>query len=146
MTNYVDSDVKFDIRDIPIIQNSSQEPSASSKYYWVLDVLLLMFGRWKSAYNSRITYRVDSPCKIWYQRWPSPPKFQSGTISILQVWLCPWYTFNHARDLKIGIQLNNDTWWLFMMSNKIPNMTKSSKPPVRNHQHPPSMTVFLLHL
>ena len=32
------------------------------------------------------------------------------------------------------------------MSSLILNMTKSSKPPVRNHQHPQSMTVFLMHL
>ena len=24
--------------------------------------------------------------------------------------------FNHARVLTIGIQLNNDIWWLFVMS------------------------------
>ena len=47
------------------------------------------------------------------------PKLLSGTINLLQVWLCSWCTFNHAKEMKIGIQLNIDIWWLFMMSNFI---------------------------
>ena len=55
-------DVKFDIRDNPILQNSSQEPSMSSKYDCVLDALLIMLGSWKSAYNSIMTY--DGYCDV----------------------------------------------------------------------------------
>ena len=51
----------------------------------------------------------------------------------------------NASELIIGIQLNNDILRLFVMSNLIPKMTQSSKTPVRNHQCPPSMTVFLIH-
>ena len=37
-------DVKFDTRGDQIIQNTSQEPSTSSKYDCVLDELLFMIG------------------------------------------------------------------------------------------------------
>ena len=35
---------------------SSQEPSRSSKYDFVLDAFLIMLGSWKSVYNSIMTY------------------------------------------------------------------------------------------
>ena len=38
--------LKFDVRDDPILQNSSQEPSMSSNYDCILDALLIMLGRW----------------------------------------------------------------------------------------------------
>ena len=82
--------------------------------------------------------------QIGYQIWPNPPKLQLGSINILQVWLCSWCTYNHAGELKIRIQLWNGKLCLFMMSNLIPNMTKSSKNAVRNNQCPPSVTVFLM--
>ena len=85
-------------------------------------------------------------CQIWYQRWPNPPKPQSGTINILQVWMCSWCTYNHARELKFGIHLKNDIVCWCMMSNLILNMSKSPQTPVRNFQCPPSKTVFLTHL
>ena len=44
MTNYVDSDVKNDIRNYPILQLSSQESSMSSKYDCVTDALIIMLG------------------------------------------------------------------------------------------------------
>ena len=49
-------DVKFDIIDDPILQNSSQEPSMSSKYNSIPDALLIMLVSEKSAYNSFLTY------------------------------------------------------------------------------------------
>ena len=50
----------------------------------------------------------------------------------------------YDRELKNGIQLENDIWWLFVMSNLTLKMTKSSKIPVRNQQSPPTVTVFLM--
>ena len=138
--------VRFDIRDDPILQNSSQGPSTSSKYDCVLDALIIMLGSWKFEYILDITNYVDSWSQIWYQRWSNPPKLQPGTTSILQVWLWPWSTFPHARELRIGRQLNSDIWWLFVMSNLLPNLTTSSKTPARNPQHPPSMTVLFMYL
>ena len=41
-------DVKFDTKYDHILQNSSQEPSTSSKRYCVLDALIIMLGSWKS--------------------------------------------------------------------------------------------------
>ena len=77
----------YDIKDDPILQDSSQEPSTSSKYglqgQGVLDTLLIKLESWNLAHKSRITYH-DSP---WCQEWPQPPSIQSGTLSILQVWL-----------------------------------------------------------
>ena len=138
-------DVIFNIRDDPILQNSSEKPSRSSKYDFALDALLIMLGSWKLAYNSRITYYGYLWCQILYQIWPNPPKLQSVTINVLQVWLFPWWTYNHAMDLKVCIQLWNDKSCWFMMSNLISEIIQSSKTPVRNHQCPPSMTVFLMH-
>ena len=83
-------DVKFDIRDDPILQNSCQEPSMSSKYDCVLGALLIMLWSWKSTYKSIMTHDVYSWCQFWHQRWSNPPKLQSGIINVLQVWLCPW--------------------------------------------------------
>ena len=46
-----------------------------------------------------------------------------------------WHTCNHARELKFGTKVNNHIWWQSMKSM----MTPSSKYPVRNHQHLPSL-------
>ena len=136
--------VKFDTKYDQILQNSSQEPSMSSKHDYFLDEILFMLGIYKLKYTSRLAYSVNSKSKIWYQRWPSPPKLQSGTINVLQIWLCSWCTYNHARVLKIWIQLRNNKLCWFMMSNLILGMIQSSKTPVTNHSCPPSMTVFLI--
>ena len=98
-------DAKFDTKDDSIIQNSSQELSMSSMYDCVLTALIIMLVSWKFEYNSGMTKHVDSWCQIWYQRQSNPSKLLSGTINILQVWLCSWWTSIHARKLKIGIQL-----------------------------------------
>ena len=47
-----------------------------------------------------------------------------------------WHISIHARELKFGTQVNNHISWRSMMSR----MTPSSKYPLRNNQHPPSMT------
>ena len=52
-------DIKFNIRDDPILQNSSQEPKMSSKYDCVLDAHIMMLERWKFEYNSGITIYMD---------------------------------------------------------------------------------------
>ena len=57
-------DVKFDIKDDPILQNSSQELSMSYKHDCVLDALIIMLGSGKNEYNSGITYYVDSLCQM----------------------------------------------------------------------------------
>ena len=85
-------------------------------------------------------------CHIWYQIWPNPPNLQSGTMSILQVWLCSWWTSIYARELKIGIQLKNGILLRSMTLSLTPKMTQSSRSPIRNYQCPPSMTIFLMHL
>ena len=83
-------------------------------------------------------------CDVKYDTkiWPNPPKLPSGTINILQVWMCSWCTYNHARKLKSSIQLRNDKLCWFMMWNLISETIQSSKTPVRNHQCPQSMTVL----
>ena len=135
-------DGKFDIWDDPILHHFSQITSTSFKYDYVPDALIIMQGSWKFKYNSGMAKYVASWCQIWYQRWSNPPKLMSGAISILQVWLCSWCTFNHDRDMKIGIKLMNDKIYWFIMSHFILDTIKSSKTPVRNHPRPPSMTVF----
>ena len=126
-----------------IILKSSQQPSTSSKYDHILHALLIKLGSWKSAYNSRMTYNVVLWCKLWYKRRPNAPKLQSRTIYILNIWHCSCFAHNHARELKNLIQLRIDNLCWFIMSHLISEMIQSSKTPARNHQHPPSMTVFL---
>ena len=98
-------DVKHDIRDDPIIPKSTQEPSTSSKHDCVLDVLWITPGSWKSAYNSIMTYAYYLRWQIWYKKWLNPPDFQSGTINILQAWLCSWHTSIYVRELKFAYKL-----------------------------------------
>ena len=138
-------DVKFDTKYDQILRNPSHEPPWSSKYDCVLDAPLIILGSWKLAYNSIMTYYGYLWCQIWYQIWPNPPKLQSGMINVLQVWKCYWWTYNHARELKIWLQPRNDKLCWFMMSILISKTIKSSKTPVWNHQGPPSMTAFLMH-
>ena len=57
-----------------IILNSSREPSMSFNYDHILDALLIMLGSWQLAHNLKMTFIIDSWCKIWYQRWSNPPK------------------------------------------------------------------------
>ena len=136
--------IKFDSKFDQILQNSSQKPSMPFKYDCVLDASKSMLGSWKFEYNSGMKNYVDLWCQIGYQKWSSPTKLQSGTIYVLQVCLCSWCTYNHARELKIWIQLRNDKLCWFMMSNFVPEIIQSSKFPVRNHQCPSSLTVFLM--
>ena len=121
--------------------------NTSSKYGWgVLDILLFMLESWNLAHMSRITYH-DNP---WGQERPHPPSLQSGAINIFKVLTSrivgSWHTSIHARELKFGTQVKNHISWWSMMSRMIP----SSKSPVRNYQHPPSMDLkeeggFLTH-
>ena len=139
-------DVKFDTNADQILQNSSQEPSMSSKYDCVLDALLIMQGSWKTAYKPKLTYDGYSWCQIWYKIWPNPPTLQSGTINTLQVWMSSWWISIHARELKIVIQFKNGIFLWSMMSNLTPKMAKFSRYPVRNHECHSSMTMFPMHL
>ena len=94
-----------------------------------------MLENWNLVHKSRISYQ-DNP---WRQGWPHPPGLQSGTFSVLQVWLWGWGgywgTSKHARELKFGRQVKNHILWQSMMSR----MTPSSKSPVRNLQRPSSL-------
>ena len=78
------------VEDDPILQVSSQEPSASSKYDFkeggILETLLFMLESWNLAHKSRITYHDDP----WCQEWPELPSIQSVTFLVLQVWLSVW--------------------------------------------------------
>ena len=94
--------VKFDIRVNPILQNSSQESSMSPTYDCVFYAFLIMLGSWKLAYNSIRACDVYSWCRIWYQWWPKSLYLQSGTINVLQVWLCSCCTYNYNRELKLS--------------------------------------------
>ena len=100
-------DINIYNKDDRVLQNSRKKLSTSSKYECVLDVLRIMLVSWKLAYNLWMTKYVDPLRQNWYQRWPNPPKTQSGTINIAQVWLSSWYTYNHTGELKIGIQFKN---------------------------------------
>ena len=77
----------WDIKDNPILQDSSQEPSTSSQVWhrgWeVLDTLLIMLDGLNLAHNSRIIY-CDDP---WWQGWLHPPRLQSGTLCIHLIFL-----------------------------------------------------------
>ena len=96
------SDVKFDTKDNPVLQNSSQDSLVSSKYDCVLGALIIMLGSWKSNYNSGMTNYVITWCQVWYQRWSNPPKHQWVSINVLHVWLCSGWTSTHARELKLA--------------------------------------------
>ena len=86
------NDVKFNTKDFHIFQNSSQEPWMSSKYYCLFDELLFILGSYNLWYKLWMTYYYYSWCQILHQRWLNSPYLQSGTINVLQVWLCTWYT------------------------------------------------------
>ena len=45
-------DVKYDTKDSPFLQNSTQEPTMSSKYDCVLDALIILLGSWNFEYTS----------------------------------------------------------------------------------------------
>ena len=130
-----------DIKEKPILQVSSQEPSTSSKYglqeQEVLDTLLIMLESWNFAHKLRTTCDDDP----WHQGWPNPPSIESGTINIPQVWTLrmegSWHTCNHARELKFATQVKNHILWWYMISR----MTSSSKYPFKNHQSPPMLNV-----
>ena len=76
--------------------------------------------------TSRMTPSSKSPVRN-LQRPPSMTSRTGGS----------WGTSKHARELKFGTQVKNHISWRSMMLR----MTPSSKYPVRNHQHPPSMTL-----
>ena len=42
-----------------------------------------MLESWNLVHRSRIEYHDDP----WCQEWPHPPSLQSGTFSVIQVWL-----------------------------------------------------------
>ena len=104
-----------DVKGDDILQDSSQEPSTYYKnelWWWmVLDTLIIVLESWNLVHKSRITY-YDDP---WCQGWPHRPSLQSGTFSLLQVWLWgrggSWGTSNNARDMKFCTQVTNCVSW-----------------------------------
>ena len=100
----------------------------------------------KYVYNSIMTYDGYLWCQVWYQRCPYPPKLQSGTINIMQVWQSSRCTTNYTRELKIFTQLKIEISYTFMVSNLIPKMNQSTKTPVQSLRCPPCMIVFLVDL
>ena len=75
---------------------------------------------------SRMTPSSKTPVRI-HQHPPSMTSRTSGS----------WHTSIHARVLRFGTQVKIHISWRSMMSR----ITPSSKYPVRNLQHPPSMTL-----
>ena len=69
MTNYVDSDVKFDIRDDPLPKNSSQWPSTSSKYDCVLDALIIMLGTYKFDTKDDSSLQISSQEPVMFSTY-----------------------------------------------------------------------------
>ena len=128
-----------DVKDDPIFQVPSQEPSTSSKYE-----LQGRGGSWHNSNHARelkFCTQVQIYISLWsMMSWMTPsskspvrnhqhhPNMTSRTGG-------SWLASNHARELKFGTQVENCITWWFMMSR----MTPSSKSPVRNHQHPPSI-------
>ena len=94
---------------------------------------LIMLESWNLAQRQRITYHDD----IWCQGCSHPPRLQSGTINIFLVWLGGLGVLDSRIFMLFGTQVKNNISRWFMMSS----MTSSSKTPVRNHQHPLSMTL-----
>jgi len=78
---------------------------------------------------------------LGHQRWPPSTKTPVRNLhrppSMTLRMAGPWHSLNHARELKFGRQLKNHISLWSMMSR----MTPSSKTPVRNLQHPPSITL-----
>ncbi len=87
-----------------------------------------------------------SSVHLWCQRWPHPKSLKTGTYNVLQVWILrnggSWQCSNHARELKFSTQVKNHISWCSMMSR----ITPSSKTPVRNHRHLPSIDTLLIML
>ena len=91
-----------------------------------------------SSQNFQDNFLGVSQDDLTCEEWPNPQSPQSGTFIVLKVWLRgwgSWYTSIHARELKFNIQVKNHMQWRSMMSR----MTPSTKNPVRNHQHSPSI-------
>ena len=101
-------DVKLDTKYDIILHKFSQEPSTSSKYDCILDELLFMLEakNWDTAQEWHIILIHDV---TFDTKDDSIIQISSQDLSTFpQVLLCSWFTFNHARELKFGIQLNND--------------------------------------
>ena len=99
----------YDVKDDPIIQDSSQEPSTSSKYeLWglgVLDTLLVMLDSWNLKIWEKTKIQSISGQSMMSKMIPSS-RLQSGTFNILKVWTSrmegSWHTSNYARELRFG--------------------------------------------
>ena len=111
-------DVKFDIRDDSILQNSIQEPSTSSKYDCVLDTLLIMLGTWKLAYKSRMTKMliydvkfdtIDYPVLQSSSQEPSMISKYDCVIDELIIMLGGWKCEYNLR-MKIYVDLLCQIW------------------------------------
>jgi len=117
-----------DVKNDPILQVSSQEPSTSSKYDFedggVLDTLLFMLECWNLAHKSKITYHDDPLC----QEWLHPPSIQSGTFSVLQVWLRGWRVLDTLPSML-------ESWNLAYKSRN----TYHDDPWRQEWPHPPSI-------
>ena len=83
-----------------------------------------------------MTYNGCIWCKIWYQIWSNPSKHLSGTINILQVWLCSWCTYNHARELE---NLNTTQEWKSILIHDV-KFDIRDDPILQNFSHESSMS------
>ena len=139
-----------DVKNDPILQVSSQQPSTSSKYgIWgcgILDTLLIMLQSLNLLHKSRIAYQDDPCCKkshimvihdVMNDHILEDSSQESSMSSkyIGSRMEGSWHTCNHDREQKIVTEVKNHISWRSMMSR----MTPSSKYPLRNHQHPQSM-------
>ena len=137
------------VKDDPVLQVSSQEPSASFKYDfedggpWGTSkhARELKFGtQVKNHISGRsMTSRMTPSSKSPVRNLQCPPSMTSRMGG-------SWHTTIHARELKFVKQIKNHISWWSMMSRRTPSSTYS----VRNHQRPPSMDFedggFLTHL
>ena len=94
-----------------------QCPPSMTLRMGVLDTHLFILESWNLAHKSRIIYQDD----LWCQGWPHPPRFLSGTINILQVWLRGWGVLGQLIFMqKFGTQVKKHISCWFLMPRKTP--------------------------
>ena len=90
-------DTKYD----QILQNSSQEPSTSSKCDCVLDALIIMLGSWNWNTHQEWHIMLNPDVKFDTKDDPILQNSSQELLKVLKVLLCSWYTNIYAREWKL---------------------------------------------
>ena len=131
----------YDVKNNPILQVASQEPSTSSKYDFKEEFFFQQSYSCKRAEFWHTSQELHILTIHDVKKWSYPPGIKSGTINILQVKQRGWGVLDTLLFMVENWDLAHKSRITYINDTGCQKTILFSKYPVRNHQHPPSVTL-----